>query len=910
MLDIEHFRNLYNKLGRRELISLLENHFLDEYKLENKTTPRFTKIRGDTRVLVDAKTAGLHFRIIMRAMWTDLRELFPCLPDEYSSVDLEMYSMVASVQWNRTFSQVANIMWKYIRQICTSCLGKDKTCDVGEISNMLITLTRECNGDNACISRNIPKRDMWRVLGLLGLSVPVAEGFFSNGGGNVHNSHGLVQQVSIVPSVQQPTHEDGVVRTTNSGLVTVSRTTLETRQTQERNREEINQISTDFVSTMTSRYGSDFSTLGKHLGSSQLITRGPTGSNDVIESIKSGLTRYARHEVDNSENIAWLNISASKIAEKLADATGVVISTQVNGDREVIVHQIIYRTDDGEVRIVTSESDKVLLKDITDLMGGLVTESAQGQFEQLQTILNVVGRNKLPPIIAYGFNMDEEQQSSGIKDKRDDVSVAIILVDKENDTESDVLEYITAVQEFAGESAKHRSTNLVGVDGDLAMEDIGSQVGQNFRVIGNEGDIEGAEGPAEDAKKKGTIEMIESILTADGTTFEENDNQISMKFNGKTFSGLETIRRDLAVEYTDIFRATMRGENMNMQRKLLAIVVANKDNPNTLDMAAQVDLMHTTFSTVLGSFTSGKREGIDGKFGADIYKSYDALVEARDFLTKDQFDEKYEEFALDLYRISSDIYVDNVLEKMGFKRENLEEAMAKKEVMEEVDAMVKGDDWTSPLTTYAAWTRVKMENSIGKPRAILEVIGLWATGGAQGVISIAESTARFFGSSLPMLYKQDQSLQDAVTFAKDYGINDPLDMTNVSPDNIWFIATIVKNVNSSSTANFFQLQWPIFLQLLKVVLFFTHRAKSPSEFFRPKSWAGVAINVFNFDLNLTGYGFSLMSGFVTVMAQRIYDKSGAKRIIDGDENNFSLKARVMMRIKSLFSRVNEQDDEM
>ena len=95
MLNVDHFRNVHNRLGRPELISILKNHFLNDYKMENGKSPRFTNIRKDTQVLVYKDTAPTHFRMVMRTVWDSLVELFPCLPDEYSKVNLEVYILIS-----------------------------------------------------------------------------------------------------------------------------------------------------------------------------------------------------------------------------------------------------------------------------------------------------------------------------------------------------------------------------------------------------------------------------------------------------------------------------------------------------------------------------------------------------------------------------------------------------------------------------------------------------------------------------------------------------------------------------------------------------------------------------------------------------------------------------------------------
>ena len=853
MSSFRNIERIYDQLGKKELTDILEKHFLTRYNDKKSGKPLFTRIRGDSKVLVKSRLTSNHFRIVLFAVWKDLFELFPCLPENYEEIEVIMMQKTMLKTWNYTFAQVVNYTWTIIREICTECLKDSEPCNEEELKMTLVRLSEECQGDISCVKTKVPRNISWKVIGLLAMSIGLTESSRTD-------SHSIVE---IKPSIPQ---DEFTKRVLSQEILTSGKPIAQYLDPSiSDNRDETLTIKKNTYSRISERFSmkpEDFSSL---VGNAQLVSRSSVNPAEQLKKF-SNLLQGANGQIFNDRVLMEaLNI--------INQNGGLAIVANIELDGTYDLKRVSFMDDDGNIVTSVISEDNPMLE-LQETLSAIAEEVIQGELTSLSTVLEIIGKDQHPPTVMFGFHMNEKEDMSKLASNRGDMNVAMVLLTGDENV-NDILKHLTTVQQHMGECSTSRSEQFV-VTGEGIKSDIGDLTDQNF-------------------------EFLPILLEDESVDIDVNaNNQLTIGIKGKREVDMNAISNSLMMKYTETFEKSMREANNNFKRKVLVTVFALKGEQKTIDLQLDIEIMQSTFDDVLSGFKESSGYGKESKFyGKNVEAALEALVISSKKSSIAEFDKKFEKFAVDMYEVVSNVYLDNVLERTNIKRSDIERIMEdpNSKVMENVEELLYGVDVSSPLLAFSARQRIEHNRRAADMslfRSIFE--SLYRVPASFG-INFLESLARGFGTNLPFLYKEDIHLKDVVAFLKGNGLEEGVDHKNLKPDNIWLVSSMMNEFESSNMQfpdQFFAM-WPILLVALRSIIFYKiGRAKLEDL----KDPVRIVKNLMNIDFNLVAIPTVVIGGY---LLEKIHDMW--KKTPPGEWMNDPTADTVKVKLSNIYQKL-------
>ena len=856
MSSFQNIYKIYDHLGKRELTNILETHFLTRYNDKKSGKHLFTKIRGDTKVLVKSRLTSNHFRIVLFDTWKDLFELFPCLPENFEKIEGIMVEKTMLKAWNYTFSQVVNYTWELIKEICTKCLGDGEACDEEELKMILVRLSEECKGDISCVKTKVPRNIGWKVIGLLAISIGVTDAKMKESN----------RMVLINPKIPQNKFTTNVM----SQEILTSGNSVNSMVD---NRAETLDIKRKTDLRIQEKFGMTSETFFRIAGNAQLVARSSVDPSDQLKKLT--------HLLQGADGQIFTDRVLMESLNIINQNGGIAIVADAELDGTYNLKRVSFKDENGDiVTIVRSEENP--LTELQETLDDVATDVINRDLTSLSSVLEIIGKDQHPPTVMFGFYMDEKEDMSTLSSNRGDMNVAMVLLTGD-ETVNEILKHLTTVQQHMGECSTARSEQFV-VTGEGIQSDIGDLTDQNF-------------------------EFLRIIANDDTVNLDVDANKkLSIGIEGEGDVDMDAISNSLMMKYTETFQKSMTEANENFKRKVLVTVFALKGEQKTIDLQLDIEIMQSTFDDILSGFKESGGYGKESKFyGKNVEAALEALIISSEKSSIKEFDQKFEKFALDMYEIVSDVYLDNVLERTNIKRSDIEKIMEypNSTVMKNVEELLYGVDVSSPLLAFSARQRIEHTRRGVDTSLFVSMIQSFYHVPANFGLNFMESIARGFGTHIPF-YKEDTHLEDVVTFLKGNGLKDGVDHANLTPDNIWLVSSMVNEFENSDIKfpdQFFAM-WPLLLVLMRALIFYKIGRARLDRVYSP---VRVIKDLINIDFNIVAFGVVVVGGLIVGKIDSVWKKTSLGKYVN-DPNAESVNIKMLRKYHQLRGNTGVDDE--
>lgn len=747
-------RKMSQKLGFEEVSSILMKHFKTNYTLPSGLK-RYPTVDMDTKILVDGDQQLLHFRTMLKSVWPELVKLYGCLPSDFSAVDIDVVSMFIGHKWKTTFRHVLVQTWIFITTVCTSCLGRSKTCDMESLQRQMVSLRKECNTDAVCIRSRISNDTTWKLLGLLTLAFPMlvqSENVCSSTGVCATRSASGPGMVEL--NVDHGNVPDSLIKFSQSGIDNIDST-----------REGV-----EFINRLVKSTGRTERELTPLLNNAQVVLRSASSKIDVLNELEKRFSDLERSLGGTDDGVFRRKIS-EKINSIIDNESDLIMDVKLNPDGTYHVNQV-FLTVGGEVLSIKYDVSSSESKAINKLWESMVDEGMKGELDTVSKTIRALGRSNLPPHVVFGRKFKENVSPDDITQNRRNVS-PILLPASKHVSSTKILGQIKSIQE-----SFKKTTSKAQILQDRSIDNITNQIAGSYVVSIRDFFEDG-----------GNVKIVDGEYIASG-----KDEIITAK---------DTEFPDLISSYINDISGAVKRVNNDVANDILFIYAVNEDNPRLGDIAGDIAFADRIYGQTMDAISASIMSNDFSGFGPDVISAHAAVKELHagtgDIVTKNNTDNALKKIVLSMYNHVQIQYVDAILTSIGKTRADLKIWKSDRELGLKLERFITDGGATLPLKAIALKTYMGIGGSNASPKsALMNILDIWLMGPVKIASASVESVGRAVGKpGVSVFGSADTSLSETIKFLMHSGFIDGINDSNIGPNEIHTAAGIVNEFAES-----------------------------------------------------------------------------------------------------------------